>query len=262
MDFGDAAARRVETAYRTPDVAATRVEVLRRLELRSGESVVDLGSGPGFLARDMAAAVGSEGRVAGVDISDAMLAMARRRCVDQPWAEFHDADVTRLPFGDEAFDAAASTQVYEYVPDIAAALSELRRVLRPGGRALIMDTDFGSLVCHSRDAARTQHILAAYDQHVADPHLPRTLTPKLRAAGLDVVRRELIPVFNPEGHPDTFSHGLVEVIREFVVAHAGIAAEEADAWVEELRELAVDGEFFFSLNRYLFAVRRPDGPGA
>lgn len=258
MDFDDTAARRIEAVYRTPDVVATRVEVLRALELRPRERVLDLGTGPGFLAYDMAATVGSSGQVAGVDISEAMLGMARRRCAAQPWAEFHDADVTRLPFADCAFDAAVSTQVYEYVPDIARALAELQRVIRPGGRVVILDTDFGSFVCHSLDAARTRRILAAYDQHVADPHLPRTLTPKLRAAGLEVARREVLPLFNAEGHANAYGPGLIDFIRAFVIGRDGITAEEADAWVAELHELAAKGEFFFSLNRYLFVARKPE----
>lgn len=257
MDFDAAASRKVEAIYRTPDVVATRIEVLRALQLQPGERVLDLGSGPGFLARDLAATVGAGGRVVGVDISEAMLTMARARCAEEAWVEFRDADVTELPFDDATFDCAVSTQVYEYVPDVARALGELARVLRPGGRAVILDSDFGSLVCHSLDEARTRRILAAYDHHVADPHMPRTLGPKLRAASLDVVRREVVPLFNPEGHANTYAFGLIDFIRAFVIGRDGITAEEADAWVAELHDLAQRGEFFFSLNRYLFVARKP-----
>ena len=60
-----------------------------------------------------------------------MLAMSQKRCADQPWAEFRAADAAHLPYPDQSFDAAVSTQVYEYVPDVPAALRELWRVLRP-----------------------------------------------------------------------------------------------------------------------------------
>jgi SAM-dependent methyltransferase len=64
---------------------------------------------------------------------------------------FEHADACALPFQDESFDAVVCTQVYEYVQDIAKALSELVRVLRPSARALVLDTDWDSIVWHSGD---------------------------------------------------------------------------------------------------------------
>jgi arsenite methyltransferase len=63
-------------------------------------------------------------------------------------------DATALPFPDGAFDAAAAVQVYAYVEDLDMALAELFRVLRPGGRAVVLDTDLDSMVWHAeaRDA--------------------------------------------------------------------------------------------------------------
>jgi ubiquinone/menaquinone biosynthesis C-methylase UbiE len=126
---------------------------LKALALRRGERVLDIGSGPGLLACDMAASVGRDGRVCGIDISEDMLTMSRRRCADQPWTEFQRADATNLPYPDDSFDAAVSTQVYEYVVDIPVALAELYRVARPDGRVVVMDTDYGSLVIHTENKA-------------------------------------------------------------------------------------------------------------
>ncbi len=65
LEFDAAAARRLEKVYLTPDVVAQRGAVLEALALEAGERVLDIGSGPGLLARDMAEAVGAEGRVRG-----------------------------------------------------------------------------------------------------------------------------------------------------------------------------------------------------
>src|SRR3990167_8372110 len=100
-------------------------------------------------------------------MSDAMLAMARSRCAGQPWVGFEPADATKLPFPNGAFDVAVSTQVYEYVSDTATALAELNRVLRPGGRALILDTDWDSIVWNTTDRDRMERVLAAWDEHLA-----------------------------------------------------------------------------------------------
>jgi arsenite methyltransferase len=255
--FGDDTSRRVEAIYRTPDIVATRLAVLEALNLRSNERVIDLGSGPGLLAYDMAATVGSGGMVAGVDLSDSMLEMSRGRCVEQPWVEFHNADVARLPFADGSFDAAAATQVYAYVAELDSALAELHRVLRPGGRAAILDTDFASLVWHCSNHERMARVRAAYDRHCAHPNLPRILIPRLRANGLEVTATNVVPIVNIDCHADTYSHGLIDFIRAFVVGQGLIDNAELDAWARDLRALSDAGAYFFSLNRYLFVARKP-----
>jgi SAM-dependent methyltransferase len=135
LQFDEAISRKVEALYLTPDVVAQRCQVLKALELKQGERVLDIGSGPGLLAYDIAASVGHKGRVCGIDISDDMLTMSRKRCVSQPWTDFQTADATKLPYLDDSFDAVVSTQVYEYVANVPAALAELHRVVRAGGRA-------------------------------------------------------------------------------------------------------------------------------
>jgi arsenite methyltransferase len=80
QQFNEETSRKVEALYLTPDVVAQRCQVLKTLELREDERVLDVGSGPGLLAYDMAASVGRDGRVCGIDISEDMLKMSRRRC--------------------------------------------------------------------------------------------------------------------------------------------------------------------------------------
>jgi arsenite methyltransferase len=123
LQFDEETSRKVEALYLTPDVVAQRDRVLRALELREGERVLDIGSGPGLLANEMARLVGHNGRVCGIDISEDMLTISKKRCAHQSWTEFQRADATTLPYPDHSFDAAVSTQVYEYVVDIPRALA-------------------------------------------------------------------------------------------------------------------------------------------
>src|SRR5207302_3466744 len=188
-----------------------RRAVLRALALRAGERVLDIGSGPGYLACEMAEAVGAGGMVQGIDASSSMLMIARRRSPGPGAApvELAEGDATALPFPDASFDAAVSTQVYEYVADMPAALAEARRVLAPGGRLLVLDTDWDSIVWRSSDDALMARVLHAWDEHLAHPHLPRVLPELLATGGFTLRRSAVIPVLNVGYSSDTFSGGTV-----------------------------------------------------
>lgn len=258
IQFDEETSRRVEAIYTTPDVVEQRRVVHRALALRPGERVLDVGSGPGLLAAEMAAEVGLDGRVCGIDISDSMLAIAQARAHAPGTApiEFRRGSASEIPYADGSFDVAVSTQVLEYVADIPGALAELRRVLRPGGRVLLLDTDWGSIVWHSSDDERMQRVLDAFEEHLADPHLPRTLKNSLDRAGFQPAPPQVVPLLNVGYQSATYSAGLLEIVTKFVISSGGVTAQEAEAWANDLR--GIDPAYFFSLNRYLFcATSRP-----
>jgi SAM-dependent methyltransferase len=257
--FDQDASRKLEATYQTPDVIAQRAATLDVLALQAGERVVDVGAGPGLLAAEMATQVGPDGRVIGLDLSDSMLALSRQRSADLGVSgrlSFLKADAVRLPFADSVFDVAVSTQVYEYVPDVPAALAEVYRVLRPGGRVLILDTDWDSIVWAAGDQARMQRLLEAWVDRFADPQLPRSLAWQLQGTGFQVVRREVLVLFDPEYDPDTYSVANGQIMADFAVAQGRMPREEAEAWMRDLQRLGRQGRYFFSLNRYLFLATK------
>jgi SAM-dependent methyltransferase len=257
LAFDAATSSRIETLYATPDAVRRRDAVRRMLDPRPGERVLDVGCGPGFLASEIAVLVGAGGAVHAVDQSESMLTLARRRCAAQPWVTIERGEAAGLVLPDESFDAALSVQVLEYVSDVEAALRSLFRALRPGGRLLLVDTDWASLVCASADAARMQRVLAAFDEHLADPHLPRRLPHLLVQAGFAAPRCEVLVPISTAFEADSFGAGIVELIHRFVPGRRGVTQAEADAWIDELRERSRRGLFFFSLNQYFFVAGRP-----
>ncbi|MCV7429415.1 class I SAM-dependent methyltransferase [Mycobacterium montefiorense] len=107
------------------------------LDIPPGGTVLDVGSGPGSVTASLARAAGKDGLALGVDISEAMLARAVRNEAG-PHVGFIRADAQRLPLRDDTVDAVVSMAALQLVPDPAAALAEMGRVLRPGGRLAIM----------------------------------------------------------------------------------------------------------------------------
>lgn len=105
-----------------------------------GMTVLDLASGAGEPALQIARLLGPEGRLMATDLVPEMLAVARRRAAAQGLGniEFHEADMQALPFADAAFDRVTCRFGIMSCPDAGRAMAETHRVLRPGGRAAFM----------------------------------------------------------------------------------------------------------------------------
>ena len=150
-DNAQAFARRLISAWQLP---------IEWLDIPAGGTALDVGSGPGNVTASLARAAGPDGLALGVDISEPMLQRAVRNEAG-PQVGFIKADAQRLPLRDDTVDAVVSTAVLQLVPDPAAALSEMARVLRPGGRLAIMVPTVGA-------AARFWQKLPNVGAHVFD----------------------------------------------------------------------------------------------
>lgn len=105
---------------------------------KSGDRLLDLACGTGIIARQVAPVVGAEGRVVALDLRQAMLDVASKLTVPYGAAiEWVQGDATKLDFAKGTFDIVVCQQGLQFFPDRPAALAEMKRVLRPGGRVVI-----------------------------------------------------------------------------------------------------------------------------
>ena len=143
-------------------IRTTDEEVLARAGVASGDHLLDVGTGPGYLALAASKLVAPGGTATGIDASPEMIARARVRAERaHSKAEYRVATAEALPFDDDAFDVVVSRLVFHHLPGAlkGQALAEMARVLRPDGRLLIVDL--------ASPAAKGAHHLAA---HVMGTH--------------------------------------------------------------------------------------------
>jgi ubiquinone/menaquinone biosynthesis C-methylase UbiE len=132
----DGTAPELYQCYLVPAVTAGwAADLVRRVELRPGERVLDVACGTGVIAREAARGVGSAGRVAAVDVNEGMLDVARS-LPEPPGAavEWRLGSALDLPFDAAAFDVVVCQLGLQFFPDRPVALREMRRVLADGGR--------------------------------------------------------------------------------------------------------------------------------
>src|SRR5215207_6907395 len=251
LEFDELIVKQLELAYKSRDMERRRGIVRAALGAQPGDRVLDVGCGPGFFELELVDEVDAGGSVSGVDVSPASIAVAESRSAGHANLAFHEADATALPVGDAEFDRAFSVQVLEYVEDVDAALGELRRALKPGGRVVVWDVDWATVSMRTEDEERMRRVLDAWDAHLMHPSLPRTLTARLNRAGFEDVRMEAHPFATNELLLDTYGGFLVPFVAQFV------GTEEATAWAEEQLKLAGEGAFYFACLQFCFTAHAP-----
>jgi ubiquinone/menaquinone biosynthesis methyltransferase len=114
--------------------------LVRTLDIKGHETALDIACGTGDITFEIARRLGS-GQAVGLDITQGMLDIAERKRREARAANvsFHRADIMRMPFEDETFNCVTGGYALRNVPDVAGALAEIKRVLKPGGHFLSLD---------------------------------------------------------------------------------------------------------------------------
>jgi SAM-dependent methyltransferase len=127
-----------------PSIQRVRGVARAALDVRPGQRLLDAGCGAGEEARELARLAGPDGEVTGVDLSAGFIATAAER--GDGGVRYAVGDLSRLDFPDDGFDGVRSERVIQHVADPDAAVAELVRVVRPGGRVCLVDTDWESFL--------------------------------------------------------------------------------------------------------------------
>jgi SAM-dependent methyltransferase len=234
---------------RAPDMLQVNQNLCAVVSASPGERLLEVGCGSGVLCRLLAPSLRPDGRMVGVDISSEMTAAARKYSLAAGGNDeiaYGTGEAETLPFPPASFDGALGARLLLHVANPEVVIHEMRRVVKPGGRLLVMDWDFDTVAVDHPDRELTRRLLHwRSDHHGGDNWSGRQLWRLMRTADLrDLSVHTWVTVAHSEADALTQS-----LWRAAQVAHQGgaISLAEQEGWVKELKNRIQAGTFFASI---------------
>jgi ubiquinone/menaquinone biosynthesis C-methylase UbiE len=226
------------------------------LELHAGQAILEVGCGLGDDLRRMAQQLGDTGRLVGVDASLALLEQARARLVDWLRIAWIYADARRLPFPADHFDRCRIDRTLQHIQHPEQVVAEMARVVKPGGRVLAYDNDWGTFSISGQDETTSRHLEDLWTGAITNRVIGRQLPRLFQNAGLTRVRVEpSVSVLTDFELADQVYNlratGILAIER-------GLAdAERVDRWLDDLPTQSQEGVFLCSLTAYTVVGQKP-----
>jgi ubiquinone/menaquinone biosynthesis C-methylase UbiE len=244
----------LDVQAKRPAVRSLKSWALDQLSPAAGETAVDVGSGTG---EDVLAFARLGARAIGVEPSAALRAEAVRRAAGAD-VEYVEGQAEVLPFEDESVDVLRSERVLQHVDDPAAVVKEMARVLRPGGRIALIDTDWDTAIIDPADPEVLGRMVGHFLAESANPYSGRRLRGLLAGAGLDITGETAATMIEPQ---EGARQGFVTMMVQTSVEAGAITQAEADTFAATLAEAADRGAFHLSLTMYAVSAVKPRAAG-
>ncbi|MCZ6887783.1 MAG: methyltransferase domain-containing protein [Gammaproteobacteria bacterium] len=232
----------------------THAALLAPADILPGHTVLDFGCGPGFMSLALADMVGESGHVHGADINARFVADSTKRAAGRANVEFHHLTGAGVPLPDAHVDRVLCKNVLEYVPNAAATLKELYRVVVPGGKIHATDSDWGFVLVEPWGKEGTERFFTAAAPAFKEPFIGRKLLGLLRGAGCDEVsvRMAAFADQGASGFPSVLTN-----MRSYIAAFDTMPADEADAMITEVERAIEAGTYLFCLPQFLVTGTKP-----
>jgi ubiquinone/menaquinone biosynthesis C-methylase UbiE len=222
------------------EIRNLRGEIAKRMQVVAGQRILDLGCGIGGATFPIADMTGPTGLAAGVDVSSALIEVANQRAKSRPGIEFRVGDACAIPYPDGYFDAARSERVFLYLPDRVGAIREMQRVVKPGGRVCLIDTDIDSTAIYSTNPMLTRKMTSIVAASMPNPNSARELPTLSKRAGLRNIQVETFAIASPyEFLVRVMTDSLAEAAESGIVTRS-----EVLEWLGEQAALHASGDFF------------------
>lgn len=221
-----------------------------------GGTFLDIGCGLGHLCRDAELMMGRKGLVIGIDKNRESLAFAASFGIGN--CHYLQADALSLPLQSASIDYASCIQVAEYIPDTPALARSLQRVLRKGGKALFVSTDWPTMSWSAADPSLADAVKELWSKHCLHPRMQASLPRHLEQAGLVVEKSWIHTIRNSLFDETQYSYGLIKMIGSFAsLTRNSDGGHIVDSFRAQLQKLYEQGKYDFRLDRLFHLVAQP-----
>jgi ubiquinone/menaquinone biosynthesis C-methylase UbiE len=229
------------------------------MQVQPGHKVLDVGCGPGTDTVALGQIVGSSGRVCGVDYDAAMVAEADRRARDSgvsAWVEHRRAEASALPWDANEFDACRSERLFQHLLRPEDALAEMVRVAKPGGRVVVLDTDWGSLSTDTEETDIERRLARVHAERcLHNGYSGRKLYRFFKGRDLEDISVEMIPAF-VTSYPVARQMVTLDRTENEALSVGVVSEEELKRWRLDLERADAEGLFFGSVSLVLVGGRK------
>ncbi len=235
-----------------------------QLALAPGERLLDVGCGLGEAALALAGDLGDDEELVGIDASESMLRVARANAADARCrVRFTVGDAGALAEPDDAFDAARSERTLQWLPSPAAAVAEVVRVVRPGGRISVIDTDWSTFTIDVGDDAFSAVVTDGMRTERNRPsNVGGRLEDLVRAAGAVPLARtqatQTWTSWDPDASPAPIGCFSMESLADDLVTNGHLATADRDRFVSTIHEAARRGQFEMRLTVFAIVATVPE----
>ena len=233
------------------------------LGLRAGHRLLDVGCGLGEAALALAPLIGVGGEVVGVDASAEMVRAARSRggaalCP----VRFDVGDASALPEPDDSFDAVRCERTLQWLEDPAAAVTEMARVVRPGGRVSLIDTDWSTFAIDVGDDDLAARVSAAMREERGRPsNIGRRLGDLVRSVGLAPLATcsatQVWTEWDPDATPAPDGCFSMRSLAADLVETGHLAVDDSERFVAAIEDAAREHHFTLRLTMHALVAERP-----
>jgi SAM-dependent methyltransferase len=240
--LGTSPAERDRLRRQSEELRGHSAALLDRVGVQRGWNAIDLGCGPSGIIDLLAERVGPEGHVTGLDVNPANVALARAFADEHGLAnaDIAEGDARRTGLPPSSFDLAHARTLLINIPDPAAVVAEMVRLVRPGGWVAALEPDGGASLCHPPHPAwdrLTEIFRSANQSDGADLRIGRRLPELFRQAGLADIGVEAKADLYPAGHSRrTVRPDLVRSMRPKILQRGIASDRELDELDQAVRE--------------------------